>query len=98
MRIISEKRLREFWRERPEAENAMRAWIKTTRLAEWHSFSDVRKTYNHTDVYRGCVVFDVGGNKYRVIVKIAYGISVVFIRTVLTHREYDEKKWQSDCK
>lgn len=98
MRIISEKGLREFWKEQPEAEIPMKAWIKTVRLADWHNFSDIRKTYNHADVYGGCIVFDLGGNKYRVIAKIAYGISIIFIRSVLTHREYDAKKWQSDCK
>lgn len=98
MRIISEKRIREFWRDRPEAEGSMRAWIKTTRSASWKKFSEIRETYNHSDVYGGCVIFDVGGNKYRIIAKLAYGIGVVFIRSVLTHREYDENKWQSDCK
>jgi mRNA interferase HigB len=98
MRIISEKRLREFWQQHPEAENEMREWIKMVRLADWNNFSDVRKTFNHADIYGGCTIFDVGGNKYRIIAKIAYGFKIVYIRFVLTHREYNEKKWQSGCK
>lgn len=98
MRIVSERKLREFWQQQPEAENAMRQWIKTVRLADWSHFSDVRKTFNHVDIFGACSLFDVGGNKYRIIGKIAYGIKVVYIRFVLTHRQYDEKKWQSDCK
>lgn len=98
MRIISERHLRDFWQKNSEAENAMREWIKTIRLADWNNFSDVRKTFNHADVYKNCVIFDIGGNKYRIIAKVAYQIKVIFIRFILTHKEYDEKKWQSDCK
>lgn len=98
MRIISERKLRDFWQKNPEAENAMREWIATVKLADWSNFSDVRKTFNHSDIYGNCTIFDVGGNKYRIIAKVAYQIKVVFIRFVLTHKEYDEKKWQADCK
>ena len=97
MRIISEKKLREFWGIHPEAENSMREWIRVVRFADWESFSDIRKTFNHADIYRCCIIFDVGGNKYRIIAKVAYKIHIVFIRFVLTHKEYDEQKWQSDC-
>lgn len=97
MRIISEKRIREFWQQRPEAEKAMREWIKTVRRADWSNPSDVRKTFNHADNYGCCVIFDVGGNKFRIIGKIAYGFRIVYIRSVMTHQQYDEKRWQSDC-
>jgi len=90
--------LRDFWQKNPEAENAMREWIKTIKLADWDNFSDVRKTFNHAGIYKNCVIFDIGGNKYRIIAKVAYQIKIVFIRFILTHKEYDEKKWQSDCK
>ena len=97
MRIISEKQLRKFWEERREAERPLREWIRVVKGADWHDFADVRKTFNHADLYCDCTIFDVGGNKYRIIAKVAYGIKVVFIRSVLTHTEYDQKKWQADC-
>ena len=97
MRIISEARLREFWQKYPQSESPMREWIAVVRLADWQSFSDVRATFNHADVYGSCTIFDVGGNKYRIIAKINYPKHIVFIRSVLTHPEYDRKKWQSDC-
>ncbi len=90
--------MREFWQKNTQAENAMREWIQSVKLADWNNFSDVRETFNHADIYGNCTIFDVGGNKYRIIGKIAYGIKVVFIRFVLTHKEYDDKKWQADCK
>ncbi|MEP7149706.1 MAG: type II toxin-antitoxin system HigB family toxin [Acidobacteriota bacterium] len=102
MRIISEKRLREFWEdangaEKDRREKAMREWKTVVRQADWNTFADVRQTFNHSDVYGNCTIFDVAGNQYRVIAKVAYGIKVVFIRAVLTHAEYDENKWKSDC-
>ena len=98
MRIISEKQLREFWEKHPAAEAALRQWIKVVKAADWHTTADLRATFNSADFYCNCVIFNVGGNNFRIIAKVAYGIKVVFIRFVLTHREYDEKKWQSDCK
>ncbi len=98
MRIISEKKLREFWRKHKEAEPPMREWIKIVRKQICNNFADVRKTFNHADIYGNCTIFDVGGNKYRIIAKTAYVIKVIYIRFVITHSEYDEKKWQSDCR
>lgn len=103
MRIITERKLRDFWRGTDGAdsstrEKAMREWISIVRTAEWNSFADLRKTFNHADIYCNCTIFDVGGNKYRVVAKVAYGIKVVFIRFVLTHSEYDKKRWQVDCR
>lgn len=103
MRIISERKLREFWQEQTvsdqkRCENAMREWIKVVRLADWENFTDIRQTFNHSDIYKCCVIFDVGGNKYRIIAKVKFEFKILYIRFVLTHRQYDEKKWQADCK
>lgn len=98
MRIITERKLREFYADNKEAENAIREWIRTVRLADWNSFIDLRNTFNHADIYKNCTIFDVGGNKYRIIAKVKYKTHSVFIRFVLTHSAYDEKKWQPDCK
>ena len=102
MRIISERRLREFWEAAKGAERDRRKktsleWITVVKLARWNTFTDVRETFNHRDVSSGCTIFDLGGNRYRIIAKVAYRIKVVFIREVLTHAEYDEGKWKGDC-
>jgi len=103
MRIISEKKLREFWKqvrgkERATREKVMREWIAVVKNASWDNFPDVRITFNHSDVYKNCLIFDVGGNKYRIIAKPGYRTKLLFIRFVMTHEEYDENKWQCDCK
>lgn len=102
MRIITETKLRDFWLDSDPSEGirrqkAMREWISVVKRAEWSGFIDIRATFNHCDTYCNCTIFDVGGNKYRIIAKVAFGIKVVFIRYVFTHREYDEIDWQSDC-
>ncbi len=102
MRIITERKLREFCdaadgAERSRREKAMREWSSVVRRADWKNFSEVRGTFNHSDVYCNCTIFDVGGNRYRIIAKVAYGIKVVFIRAVLTHPQYDRDRWKQDC-
>jgi len=98
MRVITERRIREFWRsekglEKTIREKAMREWMRIVKLADWQNFSDLKNTFNHADVYKNCTIFDVGGNKYRIIAKVQYRKHIVFIRFVLTHSEYNEKKW-----
>ena len=101
MRIISERRLREFWEAAKGAERDRRKktsleWITVVKHASWNTFTDVAK-HSITATFSGCTIFDLGGNRYRIIAKIAYRIKVVFIREVLTHAEYDEGKWKGDC-
>lgn len=103
MRIITERRLREFCEavdgaEKSRRQKVMKEWIAVAKNADWSNFSDVRQTFNHADIYSACTIFDVGGNKYRIIAKVAFGIKVIFIRAVLTHAEYVTKDWQPDCK
>lgn len=97
MRIISRRALAEFWEEHPEAKVSLSIWYKTVRSSTWNDFSDVRKTFSRADLYRDCVIFDVGGNKYRLIVKVRYRTKRVYIRYVLTHSDYDKNAWKDDC-
>lgn len=99
MRVISLKPLREFWDRHPDAEDPLRQWYKTATAAAWKSLKDVRQTYSHADGVepkRGetLTVFNIGGNKYRLIARIRYDYRLVNVRQVLTHDEYDEGKWR----
>ena len=98
MRVISLKLLREFWSRHPDAEPWLRQWYKLASQAEWCSLQDVRRDYPHADgvaVRAGerLTVFNVGGNKYRLIVRIRYDYQLVNIRAILTHKTYSEDKW-----
>lgn len=89
--------MREFWLENPEAELSLKFWYEVVRKAEWDTFSDVRNSFRHADVFKDCVIFDIGGNKFRLIAKVRYRIKRVYVRFVLTHREYDKNAWIDDC-
>ena len=96
MHIISKKKLREFWDQYPKAKSPLEAWYQIAKRAAWQSFADVRKTFNTADRVGRFVVFDIGGNKYRLIAAIHFNRGKLFIRHVLTHAEYDEGKWKDD--
>lgn len=72
MHIISEKMLRDFWRRHPDAETPLRAWARHTRKSQWLRFADMRKSFPHADLVGNCVVFNISGNKYRLITVIHF--------------------------
>lgn len=98
MHVISEKKLREFWNERPEAESSLRAWHRVVERADWNSFGMMREVYPSADQVGRCTVFNIGGNKFRLIVTINFKYKRVYIRNVLTHAEYSTGEWKDGCK
>ncbi len=100
MRVISVKKLRDFW-QRPgnaAAEVPLRAWYRTVRQADWQDFADVKATYSTADLVKKSrkVVFDIGGNKFRLVAVIDYPRHKVFVRAVVDHAEYDKGAWKKD--
>jgi mRNA interferase HigB len=90
VRILSRKPLREFAAKHPPAKGPLDAWFAEVRRADWASFADVKAVYGSADVVGGNrVIFNIGGNKYRLIVRIAYRCRTVYVRFVGTHAEYD---------
>ncbi len=99
MRVISLKPLREFWERHSDAEDPLRFWYKTATNAAWSSLRDVRQTYPHADGVRASAgdtltVFNIAGNKYRLVARIRYDYQLINVRAVLTHQEYDEGRWK----
>jgi mRNA interferase HigB len=96
--VISMKRLKDFWENprHPEAEKALRWWYQQVRHALWNTPADVKATFNTADQVGRKMIFDVGGNKYRIIAVIDYEGHKVFIRFVLDHHEYDRGYWKKD--
>ena len=79
-----------------QAESPLRIWVKAVRTAHWKNFAEVRATFNSADQYKKFTVFDIGGNKYRLIAVIHYNTQHLFVRHILTHAEYDLGKWKDD--
>ncbi len=92
MRLISRKTLREFW-EQPscvDSEQPLRAWFREATRADWKNPAEVKSAYRSASILgNNRVVFNIAGNKYRLIVKVNYAYGVVYIRFVGTHAEYD---------
>jgi len=95
MRIISKATLRCFWGKHKDAQEPLNKWFKITRRAQWHCSADVRKIFNSADLYKQFVIFNIAGNRYRLVVKIEYNLQIIFVKKVMTHAEYSKNKWKS---
>jgi len=101
MRVISKRRLREFWEKHPEAEQPLQTWwrIVGDRDTRWRHIHDVKRTFAGVDGFNlDCgvpvVVFNIGGNKYRLVARVLYEYQRVYVKAVLTHAEYDSNLWK----
>ena len=91
MRIISRKTLKEFAKRFPDAEGQLDAWFHEVKKAQWQTPADVKAKYRSASILKDSrVVFNVCGNKYRLIVKVSYANGIVLIRFVGTHGDYDK--------
>lgn len=91
MRVISRRALREFWQKHRDAEQPLKAWFDEVRVADWKTpAAEVKAQYRTASLVGGNrIVFNICGNKYRLVVVVRYRIQVVYVRFVGTHREYD---------
>ena len=90
MHIISLKMLRDFWRKHPEAEQPLRSWHTVAKHSSFSDLADLKRSFGSADYVPPYTVFDVTGNKYRVVVLVRYRDGKMFVRWVMTHREYDD--------
>jgi mRNA interferase HigB len=96
MHIISRKTLVIFWEGHTNAENALRSWFARTKRAEWQNLAELKQTFPAADQVGRLTVFNIGGNRYRLIARVEYEQQRVYIRHVLTHAEYDKGAWKND--
>lgn len=101
MRVVSKARLKRFW-ESPGhevSEGPLRAWYThvSSRTISWQSWGDIRAAFATASIVGDCVVFNVGGNKYRLVTRIRCASQKVFVLKVMTHGEYDEDQWKAEC-
>jgi mRNA interferase HigB len=92
--IISRKKIRDFVKDHPEAFASLDAWYRRAKKAKWKSFHDLRSEFGSADLYANFVIFDVGGNKYRLIAEVNYRNGKLLIRHILTHADYSRGKWK----
>lgn len=94
MHIITRKRLLEFSKKHLDSVEPLDRWYRIVKQSNFNSFSELRKTFPKADQVGKFTVFDIGGNKYRIIAYIVYPVKRIYIRHILTHPEYDKGKWK----
>jgi mRNA interferase HigB len=94
MHVISRKRLKEAALRHPDVETALDAWFRIARRAAWNDLAEVRKNLATAAAVEKWTVFNIKGNKYRLVTEMNYRSQRIYIRHVLTHAEYDREKWK----
>jgi mRNA interferase HigB len=94
MRVIARRTLRQFWESSStyaDSKGPLEAWYHEAERAQWSTPADVKGQYRNASILKeNRVVFNIGGNKYRLVVRINYAVQVVYVRFVGTHKQYDE--------
>jgi mRNA interferase HigB len=96
--IVTRKHVHEAMRQYPDATNEIKAWMAIVKEVGWHHFSEVRSTFKDADNVKGYVIFNVRQNRYRLVTVVHYAKTTnqkrtqghVYIRSFLTHKEYDD--------
>lgn len=96
MHVISSKPLHDFWTRHPKAETLLRAWLYEVEHSQWETFADLRGSYPSADQVGKYTVFNIGGNKYRLVVVVHFARGKIYVRHVMTHKEYDRGRWNTE--
>ena len=96
MHVISFSRLREFGRRHADAQKALDDWFKVTSKANWKDLLNVQSIFPMAEAVEDFTVFNIKGNRYRLIVSIDYEKQLIYVKYILTHAEYDKEKWKDD--
>ncbi len=90
MRIIARRTLRDFWKKHPDAEQPLKAWFAEAQTAEWKTPQAIKGQYRSASfVGDNRVIFNVGANKYRLVVHVNYGFRIVYVKFIGTHTDYN---------
>jgi len=94
MHIITRKRLNDFAELYPDIKTALQHWYRMMKSSDFNSFNELKALFPHADQVGKLTVFNIGGNKVRLIAAVHYNSRRIYIRHILTHSEYDQNKWK----
>jgi mRNA interferase HigB len=94
VRIISERVLKEFIHKYSDSAAGLLNWRRIVRAADWKSGADVNSTFSNTDLVGEKTVFNIAQNRYGLIAYLSFHMRVVYVKAVLTHKEYDKGAWK----
>ena len=90
MRIIAKRTLREFWEKHSSAKQPLLSWYKTVQIANWQNNAEIKERFSTVSILNATrIVFNIGGNKFRLICIVRFDKQIIFIRFIGTHKEYD---------
>ena len=91
MRIIARSTLKLFWIKYSDAEQPLKSWFEIAKASIWEKPNDIKEVFRSADILsNNRVVFNIKGNKYRLIVSVRYDLKIVYVRFIGTHAEYDK--------
>ena len=96
MRIISRRALVQFWEVYADAKEPLKAWHRICESTNFENFAHLKRSCGSADKVGKFTIFNVGGNKYRLVTVIHYKYRKIYIRAVLTHAEYDLEHWKRE--
>ncbi len=96
MHVISRRVLREYCQAHADSCQPLDDWYKTAQQANWMNLIEVQAIYPKAEAVGNFTVFNIKGNKYRLITSINYAKQIIYIKYVLTHAEYDKNDWKKD--
>jgi mRNA interferase HigB len=94
MHIITQRRIWEAKNKHPEAKSALDGWYRVMKKNQFHHFSELKRTFGSVDKVGSVYIFDIGGNKLRLITNIHLNRQKIYVRGILTHKEYDKGYWK----
>ena len=94
MHIISRRALQRFWEKHPNSQSPLSRWYKIVNTSEFSDFNELRITFPSADQVGDLIVFNIGGNKYRLITSIHFNCGKVYVHHVLMYAEYDRGAWK----
>jgi len=94
MHIITRKRLLEFAEKYPNSSDPLDSWYRIVKHTDFDTFSELRNVFPSADLVERITIFNIGGNKYRLITYIVYKKKRIYIRNILTHEQYEKGKWK----
>jgi mRNA interferase HigB len=95
MRIIKRGTLEKFWRANPSAKSSLESWFGVVRGAHWSNPAEMKQVYPNADIVGRRTIFNIAGNKYRMVARVNYRTQRVFVLYLLTHAEYDKGAWNA---
>lgn len=94
MRIVGRKVIEKFKRNHADSRSSLDNWYRVVSSRDWNNFAELRQVFSSGDLVRSHLVFNIGGNKYRLIADVNYKAKTLLVREILTHQEYDRGGWE----